>query len=276
MDRFFNVGAVQALLADAMEQILETVSTYGPRLLAGIALLVLGWVVARLASALVSSLLRRVGFDALSAQTRVTQALRRAGVTRAPSRIVQRVLFWGVWLVFALASLDALGLSDLPQTLGRVAEYLPDLLGAAFILGVGVLTSRFAKNLLSSAALVGGLKHGERLGVITQRLTLALFSIVAAQQLGFEADLIVAVVALTLGTFAIAFAVAFSMGAGPVIRHILAGHFLRQSLPVGGSITISGKRGLVERVGTVDTLLRTGDELWTVPNGRLLEEVLIR
>ncbi len=65
-------------------------------------------------------------------------------------------------------------------------------------------------------------------------------------------------------------------GARPVIGHILAGHFLRQSLPVGTSLTAEGRTGTVERVGAVDTLVRGGDGAWSIPNAMLLERTLDR
>jgi hypothetical protein len=70
--------------------------------------------------------------------------------------------------------------------------------------------------------------------------------------------------------------VAFALGARPVIAHILAGHFLRQSLPAGGSIEVGGQQGTVERVGAVDTLVRGGEHTWSIPNARLIEEIVIR
>jgi len=276
MDPALSVEAIRGLLTAALERIGSASLLYLPRLLAGLALLGGGWVVARSVSALVGVLLRRLAFDRVSAHMRLSQALRRVGITQPPSRITQRAFFWAIWFVFGVASLDALELSDLPLTLQRVFAYVPDLLGASFILGVGILFARFVRNLLSSAARVGALQRGERLGAIAQRLVVGLFLIVAAQQLGFKTDLIVVVVATTLGTLALAFSIAFALGASPVIRHILAGHFLRRSLSVGGSITIRGKRGRIERVGPIDTLLRSDDELWSIPNGTLIDEVVVR
>jgi hypothetical protein len=61
-----------------------------------------------------------------------------------------------------------------------------------------------------------------------------------------------------------------------VITHILAGHFLRQSLPSGGSVEIDGQRGVVERVGAIDTLVHDEERTWSIPNGKLLDATVIR
>jgi hypothetical protein len=38
---------------------------------------------------------------------------------------------------------------------------------------------------------------------------------------------------------------------------------------------VAGRRGVVQRVGATDTLLRNGDENWSVPNAQLLEQVVL-
>jgi hypothetical protein len=69
---------------------------------------------------------------------------------------------------------------------------------------------------------------------------------------------------------------AFALGARPVVTHILAGHFLKQSLPRDVAVEIAGQRGIVEVVGPVSTVLRDGDRSWTIPNAQLLDQIVIR
>lgn len=55
-----------------------------------------------------------------------------------------------------------------------------------------------------------------------------------------------------------------------------AGHYLRQSLPQGEPIEVGGERGEVEQVGPVSTVFRDGERSWSIPNTRLLDEVIRR
>ncbi|MDX1650677.1 MAG: hypothetical protein R3263_12565, partial [Myxococcota bacterium] len=68
--------------------------------------------------------------------------------------------------------------------------------------------------------------------------------------------------------------VAVARGARPVVTHIQAGHFLRQSLPRDGVLDVAGHRGVVERVGPTDTWLRSEGRRIRIPNARLLEETV--
>ena len=59
-----------------------------------------------------------------------------------------------------------------------------------------------------------------------------------------------------------------------MVRSILAGHYLRQSLPAGTSIEVAGQRGVLEQIGPISATLRADDRTWSVPNARLMDEVI--
>lgn len=100
--------------------------------------------------------------------------------------------------------------------------------------------------------------------------------VIALEQLGVRTEIVVTVLTAVVAALGVTVGIAFALGARPVITHILAGHFLRQSLPPGGSVEIGERRGVVERVGSVDTLLRDGERAWSISNGRLLDEIVQR
>jgi len=259
------------LAGELLGDLSAAASVYLPRAAAALLILTVGWLLARLLELVLARALRNLRFDALVTRSRIFGAFQREGAT---SRWAGRALFWLVLIVALLLAVESLQLEAASAALRTLVGYVPNVLGATSVALVGLLVARFARNLAASAALAGGLDQSERVGTVAARLVWLLFAIVASQQLGLQADLVVVVAGVALATFAVSFGIAFSLGAAPVIRHILAGHFLRQNLAPGRSISVNGKRGIVERVGPVDTLLRDGEELWMVPNGRLLEEVV--
>jgi hypothetical protein len=79
-----------------------------------------------------------------------------------------------------------------------------------------------------------------------------------------------------IGVLGLTVGATFALGARGIVSHILAGHYLRQSLPERSTVEVIGRRGTVERIGAVDTLVRDEERLWSIPNARLLEEVVGR
>jgi hypothetical protein len=186
------------------------------------------------------------------------------------------LVFWAVMVIFLLASVHTLGVTVVTATIDRLVAYFPTLIGAALTALLGLLLARFVASVTASAALAAGIGTAPRIGFLVQVLGVGLVAALTVEQLGIKTDILVLPLTALLGATALAVGLAFALGAQPIITHILAGHFLKQSLPRDRFVEIDGDRDIVERIGPTDTLLRNGDRRWSVPNGQLLERVVGR
>src|SRR5436309_14217075 len=80
----------------------EELASFGPRLLAMLAILAGGAVVAGAVRLLVKWLVPRMGFDRFAERVGVLGALRRGGVSGLPSNVLAIVLSWSVFGLFVL------------------------------------------------------------------------------------------------------------------------------------------------------------------------------
>ncbi len=272
----FDVEAWRQVLIESLSQLGGTVATFLPSLLATLLILAIGWLVSKAVEAIASRTLHRFGLDEAGRRVRLEPVLERAGISRPPSKIVARLLFWILMLTFVLSAVETLGLEAVTATIDRLISFLPNLIASGLILVLGLLFARFVRTLVGSAAAAANLDQAARLGAAAESVTAIVATVLALQQLGIDTSILVTLIALLLGSVSITLGVTFALGARPVVSHILAGHFLRQSLPVGESVEVGGRRGSVERVGAVDTLLSDGQRRWSVPNSKLLEEEVVR
>lgn len=276
MDQILEVATLRAMAGDAWTQLSLWLWQSLPRGLGAVGLLAAGYVLGVGLSRAVRVVVRRLGVDRWSSRIPVRATLERAGIETEPSVLAGRFVFWVIVLLLGLWSLELLGVAAARRTLDRLAAYMPAIVTAALIMGLGTLIARLVRNVVGSAAAASGLPQAERLGRLGGYLALVIFGLLAARELGIDANIVVALMAVAISAVTLSFGVAFALGAGPVVRHILAGHFLRQSLRAGSTITVEGQRGLIEEIGAVDTRLRSDEQCWTVPNARLLEQIVIR
>ena len=276
MSEIFDVEAWRQVLVNSLTEFAETTAVFLPSLIATLVILGVGWLVSRLVAAVSERVLLQLGLDRAAARLGVAERLREAGVSLTPSHIVARLVFWVLMLTFLLSAVETLGLSAVTATIDRLIAFLPNVIAAGLIFVLGLLLARLVRNLVSSGAAAAELPQAPRLGSLAEIAVALVVGVVALEQLGIETQMVVTVVTAVVGAVGVTVGVAFALGARPVITHILAGHFLRQSLPSGGSVEVGGQRGVVERVGAVDTLLRDGEHSWSIPNGRLIEEIVIR
>ena len=276
MESFTRLATWRDVFLQAADELVTNAADVLPRLLGALVIVGVSWLLASAAQLVVARGLRRLGFDRASSRVRMTDVLDRAGVATTPSEAVGKLVFWTVLLSVLVSTSDSLGFSALTATTDRFVAYVPSLIGAGLTLLLGLLAARFLGALFGSAAAAAGFPSAPRLGFLAEVLVAGLVAVVAIEQLGVSTSVLVGPITALLAAAGFAAGLAFALGARPIVTHILAGHFLKQSLPRDTFVEISGERGVVDRVGPTDTVLRSGDRTWSVPNGRLIGEVVIR
>ena len=265
-------GTWSAIL-DALSGVGARLLEMMPNLVAAAALLLVGFVVSWVVEIISRRVLRRFGIDEAAARLAPGERKALTGTT-VPSKLISKVVFWILMLTFVLSAAEVMGFETLTDTVGRLVSYLPNVVAAGLLLLVGVLLARVVNRLVTSAASAAGIGEADRLGAAARVGVIVLVLVLALGQLGVETRVLVTVLAVVLAGSFITVGLAFGLGARPLVTHILAGHFLRKTLPSGHSVEVDGRRGTIERVGAVETRFRDDDGGWSVPNARLLDEVI--
>jgi len=276
MNALVDIDQWRHQLEASFSRMTNDVAEYLPLIIGALVILLVGWLVARLAGATVSWVLKRAGFDRGVSRMNLTETLQRAGISTPPSRILGRTTYWVLLLVFARAALDVLSLAAVSAAIERLLAYLPNLASAALIVLLGFLFARLARNFVVSAAATMRLTQTDQIGGFTHALVVLVTAIVALERLGVETQLFVTLLTALVAAFGFTMGLAFALGARPLVTHILAGHFLRQRLPQSATVEVQGRRGVVERVGSVDTVFKDGDREWSIPNSQLIDEIVAR
>jgi hypothetical protein len=247
-----------------------------PAIVGAVLILLIGWGVSWIVQAVARRFLHHVGLDRTARRLGLTESLRQANVVMAPSAIVARLLFWILMLTFLLAATETLGLKAVTTTIDRLIAYLPNVMGAALIVVLGFVLGRAVQRLVVSGASMAGLPQAEKLGAAAHGIVLMVAAVIAVDQLGLRTDFLVTVLTVLVATLSLTMGLAFALGARTLITHILAGHYLRRSLATGAAVEIGERKGIVESIGAVNTVLRRGDRTLLVPNAVLLEDVVIQ
>src|SRR5215211_1656237 len=101
----------QAILL-AFTRALSDFAAFIPKFLGALVVLLVGWLISRMVSALVTRGLRAVRFNQIADKAEIDQFLARAGVRMDPAAVVGTMAFWFLMLSFLIAAFGALGLSQ--------------------------------------------------------------------------------------------------------------------------------------------------------------------
>ena len=209
-----------------VERMLAGIVHFLPDLLAAIAILLVGWLVATLLEKGTDALLEKTRFDHALSRGGVHEALERTGTRLDPSSVVAKLVFWIVMLVAILMAANALGLTAVAEMFEQLVTYIPNVIVAVLILTLGMVLGEFVRDLVAaSMGAVGGGMAVARLAKIAV-ITLAVF--MALDQLQIADEIVSTAFTLLLGALALAAGLAFGLG-----NRELAGEYTRRWVEAG-------------------------------------------
>ncbi|MDQ3855432.1 MAG: mechanosensitive ion channel [Chloroflexota bacterium] len=259
---------------DAVTRVLTDMASVVPRILNGLVVLLVGYLVARLLRSLATVVLRRLGIDALAERSGVQGALRGLGIAVAPSRLVAQTVFWLLMLSFLITATQLMQLQTLARLLERLLDYLPALIAALVVFLLGSIVARLAGSWVSLFAAGGGLSYASQLGRLVQYIVSLFVAILALGVLGIDTGLLVTAITIMIAAFGLALGLALGLGARNIVYHILAGYYVRQRYRPGQTIVVGQLSGEVRGTGSVNTLVSTDEGTTLLPNGVLLESTV--
>ncbi len=269
MNEQFDV--IKQMLIDMMTNVTAGTIEYLPKIVGALFVLLLGWIIAKLLRAiLVRSV--SVSLDGLLERSGFMETLENASMSAQPSHIIGSVAYWLVMISFVMGAAEILGLTAITNAITRIFGYIPAVISAALILAAGVFLSRFIGNVVSSAAAAANLSYAKGLGAVAQTSIIVMVVVVTLEQLGVDTQILITVITVTVAAITAGMGLAFALGSRDIVSAILAGHYLRQTLPEGEVVELEGRRGIVEQIGPIATTFRDGTNKWTVPNRRLMDE----
>lgn len=148
-------------ISNPFAQMVTGIVGYAPRLVAGIILVLVAWLIATLLQALVARAL---------AASKIGEKLSQEAGMEPMSKTVANVLFWLVILLFMPSILSAFQLRGLLEPvqgmLGKLLDMVPNIFGGAVIGFVGWLVARVLRGLVTNILAAAGVdRMGSRIGL---------------------------------------------------------------------------------------------------------------
>ena len=213
------------VVVDPVKAMLIKIWSYVPAIAGAIVILIVGWLIAKLIEAVIVRLLKAVHLDAASDKAGIPNVLAQGEIKITLSELIGALIYWIVILVVLATALSALNLSVAADLISRLIEYVPNILGAIFILVAGTFLANFISTIVRTTASNAGITKAKLLGQITQTIIVIFAVVVAIEQLKIAATLIVLAVNIILISVGIGIALAFGLGckdiAGKFVQEII-------------------------------------------------------
>lgn len=216
---FFTTWA--DVLTQSFQNLFYGVVAFLPNLLAAIVIFIIGWLIGAGLARIVSQVVGAIRVDQALKAAGVDRVVERAGFSLNSGAFLGALVKWFFIIVFLVASLDVLGLTEVTIFLRAVVlGYLPQVIVAVLILLVAAVVAEASQKIVAGSAAAANLRSANFLGS-TARAAIWVFAVLAAlDQLGvtpFVQTLFTGVVV----ALALAFGLAFGLGGQQAAAHAI-------------------------------------------------------
>jgi hypothetical protein len=197
------------------------IAVFLPNLFFAIAIILIGWVVCNLVKRVVIRLLKLCQFDVLAERAGITQALERGGIKQSASEIVGLLVFWFLFLIAIVTTLETLNLSGATDTLHTIYLYIPKIVAALVVLILGLYFANFLESVTRTSCANAGLAQAASIGRAAYIGTTIFVVAGIFEILDIASEIVIWAFILVFGAVCLALALAFGLGGRDVAaRHL--------------------------------------------------------
>lgn len=194
-------------------------SDFIPRLIAGLAIFIIGLIVAGLAKWVVLAILKAIQLEKLLGQ--YVKAGKK-GITW--SNIIGEIVRWFVIILFLMPTVEVWGIPAVTAILGQILLYLPNVLVAAIVVFMGLVISNLMYDVVHTAVRGVSDQTANTAAGVAKWAIVVFVVLVALNQLGIAADLIRILFTGIVAMIALGGGIAFGLGgkdaAGEIIKDV--------------------------------------------------------
>ncbi len=196
-----------------------------PGLLGAVILFIIGWIVAVIIGKAVTSLVAAIKIDKLFESAGARDVMTRAGIRVSVSGFIGRLVKWLIIVVFLMASLEIIGLTQVNDFLREaVLYYLPKVIIAALVLVLATIIADAMKKIVEGSARAANVRSATMLGSIVSYSIWIFAIIIALAELGIAPTFMQILFTGFIAALALSLGLAFGLGgrdaASRAIEHV--------------------------------------------------------
>jgi Conserved TM helix len=200
------------MLMDATREFLRQTAAFVPKLLLALIVVAVGWLIAKAARFAVERALRAINFNVLTERAGTDNFLKQAGMRGDTTTLFGLVAFWVVILAALIMAFNGMGLTYIPDLLGRVVLFTPKLLIAMLIMVFGAYFAGIVGNAVQNYCADARIADADVLGRLVRYAIMLFVVMIALSQVEVGGDIVQRTFLIILAGLMLAIALAFGLG----------------------------------------------------------------
>ena len=200
------------MFVDATREFLHQIAAFLPKLLLALLVVAAGWLLAKAVRFAIERALRAINFNVLTERAGTDNFLKQAGMQGDTTTLFGLVAFWLVILAALVIAFNGMGLTYLPDLLGRAVLFAPKLLIGMLIMVFGSYCASVVGNAVQNYCADARIPDAEVLGRLVRYAIMLFVVMIALSQVEVGGDIVQRTFLIILGGLMLAIALAFGLG----------------------------------------------------------------
>lgn len=256
------------MITKLLEQFIATI----PKLVGAIAILIIGFIIAKVVSKIVLKVLDAIKIDKVADKLHEIEIVDKSNVKIVPSKIFSKLTYYVLVFIFLIASADFLGMEVVSELISSIISYLPKVLSAAIVLAIGIFIADIIKQGVRTACKSINMPAGDIVSSIVFYFILINVLMMAMNQAEINTEFLKANLSLILGGIIFAFGLGYGIASKDMMANILGGLYSKNKFEVGNEIQVNGIKGTILEKDSSSITVQTQNSKVIIPMGVLTKE----
>jgi hypothetical protein len=208
----------------SLQQTLDQLLALAPRVIAAVVVLMVGWVIARLARRATIRMARWMRLDVAAEQIGIEGFLLQGGVKYTAVTLTGGMVYGLILFATLVALLGVLGLTTGGELVDRVILFIPNVIVAVIILTFGTVLARAIGTIIFTYMSNIGNAAAGLIAALARYAILAFVLAMALEQLAIRSEILVSGFQIAFGAVCLALAIAFGLGGREWASRVLDRH----------------------------------------------------
>lgn len=183
-----------------------------PKLLIAMAVLVAGWLFAKLLYSVVVKSLKAINFETLTHKAGIAVFLDHGGIRKTTSEILGLLIYWVIILITLLVASNVVKLDVVSELFSKILQFIPNVIVAVLILTIGMYFARFVSDVVVAYSKNVGFEDAELVGRLARYAIITFVIIISLEQMDIGTTIPRSAFLILLGGIVFAFSLAFGLG----------------------------------------------------------------
>ncbi len=198
------------------------------KLMFGVFVFIIGWIVAKVFKILAAKFLKILKIDKLVEDSGFREILLRGNITKEPSELLAGLVYWLLIIVVVFLSISVTGVPIPSQVIENLIEFIPKIIIGLILFIAALLVGNIVEGVVNTAAGNAGIKQSQLLGKTAKTAIIIFGSVLALEEAGIGGNFVTSVFNIILASGALAFALAFGLGAKDVVKNWLEQYWIKK------------------------------------------------